>query len=84
MVEQEDDDFDEVQLHYDEFYGSTEDSAYQVEHVPNRVNIDASPVLQWIFEADSLWMSSVFPTDVPGHRDFEFRPERWWEMQGCK
>ena len=39
-------DLDEIQQHYEEFYGSTDDqAACFVEHIINRVNIDASPVL---------------------------------------
>ena len=42
----EEDSTDELQEHYEEFYGSTSDqAACVVEHVINRVDLDASPVL---------------------------------------
>ena len=47
-----DESYDEFQQHLDEFYEMTvnEESACQVEHIINRVNVDASPFLELEFD----------------------------------
>ena len=46
VLDVDNEDCDEVSLHYNEFYGASgEETARQVEHILNRVNIDASPIL---------------------------------------
>ena len=42
---EEDESDDDIEEHYQEFYNSTEESARYIDHVINRINIDASPVL---------------------------------------
>ena len=46
--DEDDDDLDNLQGHYDEFFDCVDDSSRHivVEHVLNRINIEASPVLQ--------------------------------------
>ena len=50
QVEQEDNELEDLQGHYDEFFDCMEDPAparnVVVEHVLNRINVEASPVLQ--------------------------------------
>lgn len=41
----DDDDEEDLDEHYEDFYQSSEESVYKIDHIINRINIDASPVL---------------------------------------
>ena len=61
QVEPELEGIEEMHLHYQEFYDSTEEeSAYQIEHVLNRVNVDASPIL--VMEMDAIRCGATLDT----------------------
>ena len=78
-----DESYDEVQQHLDKFYEMTlnEESARQIEHIINRVNVDSSPYLELELDNNSYTATldtgatcSIMEETVANQAGFEIHP----------